>query len=754
MYSDAVGDVPKGSIGGLVHADTRFLSRWALTIDGAPFLVLRGGTVDYYSAEFFLTNPRLEGLEANSVGLRRLRFVGNGLHERLELESYLDEPVRIELRLAVDNDFADLFEIKDKVRDRSDQIVRTPAPDRSGLTFRYTNETFVAETTIEVSAAATRIDGDGLTWVIDLPPRGTLDLRASRPAQARPARAPADARRLRRRVRPRSRRSLHGLARPAAPARDRLAPARRGGRSDGARPDRAPDRGQVRRRDDQAARGRAALVPDPVRSRHAAHRLPDGGLRAGPRQGRAARAGRLPGDRERRLPGHGARQDPPRAADGRAHPARAQAAQPVLRQRRLDAAVADPAVRVLALDGRRRSWSARCATTPWRRWPGSTSPAIATATATSSTGRARRRGSATSAGATRTTASCSPTGRSRSCRSRRPRSRATSTTPSFGWPSWPTGRTPTPALATRLRSEAAALRERFERDFWIDARGGYYAIGLDGDKRQIDSLTSNIGQLLWTGIVSEERAAIVARQLMSDALFSGWGVRTLSTDDEGFNPIGYHRGTVWPHDNSIIAYGLARYGFRDEANRIALAMLEAAAFSGYRLPEAFSGYPRRARPLPRPVPDGVQPAGLGDRGAAPPAAGDARPRGARRAGHARSGAARRDRPGLDPRPPGVRHALGRRGDRPERPRPPRPRVEGRPGRGERAIPRACGGGSSPRSRRSGGGRALRRVPARVSWSVWTSPVSSVARTSMLCRPGGSRPRERATGPRSPSRSAA
>ena len=88
MYSDSVGDVPKGSIGGLVHADTRFLSRWALTINGAPFLVLRAGTVDYYSAEFFLTNPRLEGLEANSVGLRRLRFVGDGLHERLELESY------------------------------------------------------------------------------------------------------------------------------------------------------------------------------------------------------------------------------------------------------------------------------------------------------------------------------------------------------------------------------------------------------------------------------------------------------------------------------------------------------------------------------------------------------------------------------------------------------------------------------------------------------------------------------------------
>ena len=163
------------------------------------------------------------------------------------------------------------------------------------------------------------------------------------------------------------------------------------------------------------------------------------------------------------------------------------------------------------------------------------------------------------------------------------------------------------ALAIRLRSEAAALRERFERDFWIEGRGGYYAIGLDADKRQIDSLTSNIGHLLWSGIVSEERAATVAKQLMADPLFSGWGVRTLSTDDEAFNPIGYHRGTVWPHDNSIIAHGLARYGFRDEANRIAMAMLDAAAFSGHRLPEAFSGYPRSVGRFPIPYPTACSP---------------------------------------------------------------------------------------------------------------------------------------------------
>jgi glycogen debranching enzyme len=164
-----------------------------------------------------------------------------------------------------------------------------------------------------------------------------------------------------------------------------------------------------------------------------------------------------------------------------------------------------------------------------------------------------------------------------------------------------------PELGRRLRADADELRQRFNDDFWIDDRGGYYAIGLDGDKRRIDSLTSNIGQLLWSGIVPQERAGVIARQLMSDVLFSGWGVRTLSTADAGYNPIGYHLGTVWPHDSAIAAFGLARYGFREESNRIVLALLDAAAFSGYRLPEAFSGYPRSFGRFPVPYPTACSP---------------------------------------------------------------------------------------------------------------------------------------------------
>ena len=163
------------------------------------------------------------------------------------------------------------------------------------------------------------------------------------------------------------------------------------------------------------------------------------------------------------------------------------------------------------------------------------------------------------------------------------------------------------ALAVRLEREAHELYERFNSDFWSDERGGYYAVGLDGDKRQIDSVTSNMGHLLWSGIVPEERARVVAEQLMSDRMFSGWGVRTLSSDDRGFNPIGYHVGTIWPHDNAIIALGLVRYGFRDAANRIILHLIEAASFSGFRLPEAFAGFERRVSRFPVPFPTACSP---------------------------------------------------------------------------------------------------------------------------------------------------
>ena len=161
-------------------------------------------------------------------------------------------------------------------------------------------------------------------------------------------------------------------------------------------------------------------------------------------------------------------------------------------------------------------------------------------------------------------------------------------------------------LAAKLDEQADELKRSFNRDFWLADRG-YYALALDGDKKPVDSLTSNIGQLLWSGIVDEERAAAVAEQLLGPRLFSGWGVRTMAEGDGGYNPIGYHQGTVWPHDNSLIAAGLRRYGFDEEAATISFAILEAAPYFLGRLPETFAGYARTLTDYPVEYPTACSP---------------------------------------------------------------------------------------------------------------------------------------------------
>jgi glycogen debranching enzyme len=163
-----------------------------------------------------------------------------------------------------------------------------------------------------------------------------------------------------------------------------------------------------------------------------------------------------------------------------------------------------------------------------------------------------------------------------------------------------------PEWAKRLEQEAESLKERFNRDFWIPERR-FFAVALDGSKRKVDSLTSNIGHLLWSGIVDRDKADSCMRHLMGDELFSGWGVRTMGRNEGSYNPIGYHVGTVWPHDTSIIAWGLRRYGYRAEAARLALGVLEAAVFFNYRLPEAFAGYARTITHFPVEYPTACSP---------------------------------------------------------------------------------------------------------------------------------------------------
>jgi glycogen debranching enzyme len=148
-------------------------------------------------------------------------------------------------------------------------------------------------------------------------------------------------------------------------------------------------------------------------------------------------------------------------------------------------------------------------------------------------------------------------------------------------------------LAQHLSRQASALQERFEQAFWVEELGSY-ALALDGNKRQCRVTVSNPGQCLFTRIASMEHARRVAEALMDENLFSGWGVRTVGTRESRYNPMSYHNGSVWPHDNALIAFGLAQYGFTSYALRLLQSMFEASLhFEFQRLPELFCGFRRR-----------------------------------------------------------------------------------------------------------------------------------------------------------------
>ena len=154
--------------------------------------------------------------------------------------------------------------------------------------------------------------------------------------------------------------------------------------------------------------------------------------------------------------------------------------------------------------------------------------------------------------------------------------------------------------------KASELRAAFNEAFWLPERG-WFAVALDGDKRPVDALTSNIGHCLWTGIVDEDKAARVADHLVSPDMWSGWGVRTLGAPMGAYNPMSYHNGSVWPHDCAIVAAGLMRYGFVEQAQRVAVGLLDAAQAFGGRLPELFCGFDRGEFTAPVSYPSSCSP---------------------------------------------------------------------------------------------------------------------------------------------------
>lgn len=160
-----------------------------------------------------------------------------------------------------------------------------------------------------------------------------------------------------------------------------------------------------------------------------------------------------------------------------------------------------------------------------------------------------------------------------------------------------------PTIAQKLRESAAQLKERFSRDFWMPNEN-YVALALDADQRQCGVISSNPGHLLFTGILDDEKAHAVADRLMSNEMNSGWGIRTLTRATPAYNPMSYHNGSIWPHDNAIIAEGLRKLGRTEDAYKILLALLEASQFQpDFRLPELFCGFERNGsyRPIDYPV---------------------------------------------------------------------------------------------------------------------------------------------------------
>ena len=161
-------------------------------------------------------------------------------------------------------------------------------------------------------------------------------------------------------------------------------------------------------------------------------------------------------------------------------------------------------------------------------------------------------------------------------------------------------------LMLKYAAKAQRLKEAFNEKFWLADRG-YLALAIDGDQRQVDSCASNMGHSLWSGIVDSALAPQVAKALMTRDMFTGWGVRTLSSKMKAYNPASYHNGSVWPHDNALIAGGLMRYGFVEESQRIATALMQAAGFLNGRLPELFCGLDRGSHPVPVPYPTSCSP---------------------------------------------------------------------------------------------------------------------------------------------------
>jgi glycogen debranching enzyme len=600
VVSDTRGDIEASLTDptGLFSFDTRFLSKWVLTINGDRLNPLSVDDMQYFESRFFLVPGTGTVYVDAKLSVIRRRSVGAGFHEELTILNHDNVAVKLTIRVDAGCDFADLFEVKDALRKKGKSSTRV---ERSQLVLQYTRDTYRRETTITASERA-KYDEKGLTFSATIPAHGewktTIDVTTGIPALGAVNKAGRGSKRDMQRDLDRwleaapklkaesadlsrtYRRSLVDLAAL------RFSPLSASGRS-------LPAAGlpwfmTMFGRDSVFT----SLQALPFNSELAATTLRELGMRQGTRidDFRDEDPGRILHEmRYGEMTAFGERPHSPYYGNADATPLfvvlldeyeRWTGDTKLVRELEYEARAALNWIDEYANlrgDGylwyQRRNEKTGLENQCWKdSWD-----SIST-----------RDG--TIPGFPRAT--CELQGYAYDAKMRAARLARTV------WKD--------PAFAETLEKQAGDLKRRFNRDFWI-ADDEYFALALDENGEQVDALASNNGHLLWSGIVDKSKAKAVVRHLMGPRLFSGWGVRTLASGQGRYNPIGYHVGTVWPFDNSFIAWGLRRYGFKAEAAQIASGILDAAAFFDGRLPEAFGGYPRKATKYPVQYPTACSP---------------------------------------------------------------------------------------------------------------------------------------------------
>jgi glycogen debranching enzyme len=605
VVSDSAGDMEASLTDptGLFSFDTRFLSKWVLTLNGERLNPLSVDDLQYFETRFFLVPGTGTVYVDAKLSVIRRRAVGDGFHEELTILNHDEEPVDINVRIDAASDFADLFEVKDALKKQGKYSART---DKNSLRLGYERDTYRRETGITASATAT-YDENGLTLVAHIEPHGewTTDLDVVTAVGAGGTHIRPKYERSGRQARPNMERSLEKWIEDAPrlecdwdPLKNtyrrslvdlaalRFAPPVMGGRS-------LPAAGLPWF---MTMFGRDSIFTSlqalPFTPELAATTL----MALGTWQG-----SRLDDFRDED-PGrilHEMRYGEMTAFEERPHsPYYGNADATPLYVVLLDEYERWTGDRKLVRDLEPNARAALNWIDEYADLMGN--GYISYARRNEDTGLENQcwkdswdsisYRDGTIPGFPRAT--CELQGYAYDAKRRGARlARAV-------WKD--------PAYAEQLEKEAADLKRRFNRDFWVED-GEYFALALDADGKQVDSLSSNNGHLLWSGIVDKAKAKAVAKNLMGPRLFSGWGVRTLAEGEGRYNPIGYHVGTIWPFDNSFIAWGLRNYGFKDEAAQIAAGILDAAECFQGRLPEAFGGYGRSVTKYPVQYPTACSP---------------------------------------------------------------------------------------------------------------------------------------------------